>query len=163
VQKRANICDFLSQNIVMAKSDDFMLRILLAIIVLVVFMRTLSVKRAKEFKKTYNEVMRILSENFSQSSDKNSHSSKKEAQENTSDKKVRKNHENSEKVSHDCEKISHSSEEKSLLTLDDVLKVKIIRHVKNRHYTLVKRLLGHGYTNISIKRFCAVSKFIVRS
>jgi hypothetical protein len=95
----------------MAKSDDFMLRILLAIIVLVVFMRTLSVKRVREFKKTYNEVMRILSENF-----------------------------------------SHSSEEKSLLMLDDALKAKIIKHVKNRHYTP-----GQGFGGLNI---CAVQKLV---
>jgi len=166
----------------MAKSDDFMLRILLAIIVLVVFMRTLSVKRAKEFKKTYNEVMHILSENVShsseeksqdneaqamqrsgevrtlQGSEKSSQDSKKEAQKSISDEKSsqkihNKTSESSEKVSHDSEKNSHSSEEKSLLTLDDALKVNIIRHVKNRHYMLAKRLLEHaGYTNISIKR-----------
>jgi len=91
-----------------------MLRILLAIIVLIVFMRTLSVKRAREFKKTYNEVMHILSENFShsseeksqdneaqamqrsrevrtlQGSEKSSQDSKKEAQKSISGEKVRK-------------------------------------------------------------------------
>jgi hypothetical protein len=52
-----------------------------------------------------------------------------------------------------CEKFSHSSEEKSLLMLDDALKAKIIKHVKNRHYMLAKRLLERaGYTNVSIKR-----------
>jgi translation elongation factor EF-Ts len=148
----------------MAKSDDFMLRILLAIIVLVVFMRTLSVKRAREFKKTYNEVMQILSENVSQNNKKASNknvsseeksqeaqqSSKKALNENMSDEE---RSQNSKKVSHDSYKKSQSSNGVAFLTLDDELKAKIVKNLKYKHYALTRRLLERaGYTNVIIKK-----------
>jgi preprotein translocase subunit SecF len=154
----------------MAKSDDFMLRILLAIIVLVVFMRTLSVKRAKEFKKTYNEVMQILSENVSQNNKKASNknvsseeksqeaqqsskkeayiSSKKSSNENMSDEKELQS---SKKVG--SYKKSQSSNGVAFLTLDDELKAKIVKNLKYKHYMLARKMLERaGYTNVSIKR-----------
>jgi F0F1-type ATP synthase membrane subunit b/b' len=154
----------------MAKSDDFMLRILLAIIVLVVFMRTLSVKRAREFKRTYNEVMQILSENVSQNSKKASNknesneeklqeaqqsskkeaSSKKSSNENMSDEE---RSQSSKKVLHNSYKKSQSSKEVAFLTLDDELKAKIVKNLKYKHYALTRRLLERaGYTNVIIKK-----------
>jgi len=144
----------------MAKSDDFMLRILLAIIVLVVFMRTLSVKRAREFKRTYNEVMRILSENVSQSSKKASNvSSEEKLQEAHQSSKKASNEsdeersQSSKKVLHNSYKKSQSSKEVAFLTLDDELKAKIVKNLKYKHYALTRRLLERaGYTNVIIKK-----------
>jgi len=140
----------------MAKSDDFMLRILLAIIVLVVFMRTLSVKRAREFKRTYNEVMRILSENVSQNSESQEaqQSSKKEASsKKASNESDEERSQSSKKVLHDSYKKSQSSNGVAFLTLDDALKSKIVKNLKYKHYNLTRKLLERaGYTNVSIRK-----------
>jgi hypothetical protein len=125
-------------------------------------MRTLSVKRAREFKRTYNEVMRILSENVSQSSKKASNvsseeklqeahiSSKKALNENMSDEE---RSQSSKKVSHDSYKKSQSSNGVAFLTLDDELKAKIVKNLKYKHYALTRRLLERaGYTNVIIKK-----------
>jgi hypothetical protein len=146
----------------MAKSDDFMLRILLAIIVLVVFMRTLSVKRAREFKRTYNEVMQILSENVSQNNKKASNknvSSEEKSQEAQQSSKKSSNMSGEEKsrsskeATYDSYKKSQSSNGVAFLTLDDELKAKIVKNLKYKHYMLARKMLERaGYTNVSIKR-----------
>jgi hypothetical protein len=125
-------------------------------------MRTLSVKRAREFKKTYNEVMRILSENVSQSSKKASNknvSSEEKSQEaqqsskKSSNENIEERSQSSKKVSHDSYKKSQSSNGVAFLTLDDELKAKIVKNLKYKHYALTRRLLERaGYTNISIKK-----------
>jgi hypothetical protein len=114
------------------------------------------VKRAKEFKKTYNEVIRILSEQSSKEKSQEEvskeimESSKKSSNENMSDEKELQS---SKKVSHDSYKKSQSSNGVAFLTLDDELKAKIVKNLKYKHYMLARKMLERtGYTNVSIKR-----------
>jgi len=136
---------FLRKNS-MSRVDNITLKIILLITIIIVFFRTMSVKRTRELKEFVEKFLKdeALSNLLSD----------------VSAKDVFEKNEMSEKAS-DEQKLEVSNEAKSFeesekrreLKLDEKTRDYIIRTVSKRHYQSVKKKLEKmGYTNVRIQK-----------
>jgi len=113
----------------MSRVDNITLKIILLIVILIVFFRTMSVRKTRELKEFLNKILQSdLSELFEQ-------------------KEENKNNEKSE------QRQSLVEANERVLKLDEETKNYIIRTILKRNYQRVReRLERMGYTNVRIQK-----------
>jgi len=130
---------------IMSKVDDITLKIILLITIIVVFFRTMSIKRTRELKEFVEKFLQdeALSNLLPDASAKDVFE-KNERSERAND---------TQKLEVSNAKSFEESEKRRELKLDEKTKDYIVRTVSKRHYQSVKKKLEKmGYTNVRIQK-----------